>query len=313
MSGRALVRIAIVLAIAVIAWGALALMREPVSDKTASLALPNVDTARVDTIALVKAGDTTVLTRGAGAHAGWLADGYRADSGAVAALLGGLADTARRTELVSEGKAMHGQLGVTADSGTLVRVVGGGRVLLDVVTGKRASDGAGVYLRLAHADPVYVLRGSLAEGLDRSGGWRDTRIASVVPDSVGQIEVRRAQAYAVERGPNGWRLATGSAVDTAAVSGLLGQYRALSASGFAPGAASVGGKAEGAGKGKAAAIHVALLDRRGKALFGMTMDSSASGVTARADTGGVVFRLNTWQVAELAPPEKAVAAKKGKQ
>ena len=134
MSKAALIRIAVALAVALVAWGALALVHGPVSDRPASLALPRIDTARVDTILLAKGRDTTVLAR-TSARPEWTANGYRADSGTVASLLGGLADTARQSELVSEGRGMHAQLGVTPDSGTAVRVRAGGKTVLDLVTG----------------------------------------------------------------------------------------------------------------------------------------------------------------------------------
>lgn len=304
MSKATVVRIAVALAIALVAWGALALVHGPVSDRPASLALPRIDSAQVDTIVLAKGRDTTVLVRGA-ARGVWTANGYRADSSAVASLLGGLADTARHTELVSEGRGMHAQLGVTPDSGTSVRVDAHGTAVLDLMTGKPAGDGSGVYVRLANADPVYALHGALAAALNRgTNGWRDTRIASVVPDSVGAIAIRRKASYTVKREPNGWRFASGAAVDTSAVSSLLGQYRDFRASGFA-----AGGSSDSTTK-RAAPIHVTLEDRHGKPLFGLTIDSAASAVTARADTGGVRFLVSPWQLRELAPAESTLVMKK---
>jgi len=306
MSKTALVRIAVALAVALVAWGALALVHGPVSDRPASLALPRIDTARVDAILLAKGRDTTVLARTT-ARAAWTANGYRADSGAVASLLGGLADTARQSELVSEGRGMHAQLGVTPDSGTSLRVRAGGKTVLDLLTGKTTRDGSGVYVRMASADPVYALHGALASALHRDANeWRDTRIAAVVPDSVGAIEIRRKATYVLRRGPNGWQFASGAAVDTSAVSSLLGQYRDFRASGFAA------ARSSDSTTGHAAPIHVALQDRHGKAIFGLTMDSAASAVTARADTGGVRFLVSPWQVGELAPPESTLVVKKKK-
>jgi len=304
MSKAALVRIAIALAVALVAWGALALVHGPVSDRPASLALPRIDTARVDTILLAKGRDTTVLAR-TSARPEWTANGYRADSGAVASLLGGLADTARQTELVSEGSGMHAQLGVTPDSGTAVRVRAGGKTALDLVTGKMTGDGSGVYVRMASADPVYALHGALASALHRDANeWRDTRIAAVVPDSVGAIEIRRKATSVLRRGPNGWQFASGAAVDTSAVSSLLGQYRDFRASGFAA------ARSSDSTTGHAAPIHVTLQDRHGRTILGLTMDSAASAVTARADTGGVRFLVSPWQVPELAPAESTLVAKK---
>ena len=306
MSKTALVRIAVALAVALVAWGALALVHGPVSDRPASLALPRIDTARVDAILLAKGRDTAVLARTT-ARAAWTANGYRADSGAVASLLGGLADTARQSELVSEGRGMHAQLGVTPDSGTSLRVRAGGKTVLDLLTGKTTRDGSGVYVRMASADPVYALHGALASALHRDANeWRDTRIAAVVPDSVGAIAIRRKATYILRRGPNGWQFASGAAVDTSAVSSLLGQYRDFRASGFAA------ARSSDSTTRHAAPIHVALQDRHGKAIFGLTMDSAASAVTARADTGGVRFLVSPWQVGELAPPESTLVVKKKK-
>jgi len=120
MSKAALIRIAVALAVALVAWGALALVHGPVSDRPASLALPRIDTARVDTILLAKGRDTAVLAR-TSARPAWTANGYRADSGAVASLLGGLADTVRQTELVSEGRIVVA--GALADRGRLAEAI----------------------------------------------------------------------------------------------------------------------------------------------------------------------------------------------
>lgn len=305
MSRSTLLRIAIGLAIAVLVWGVLAVARGPVSDRATGLALPRIDTAVVDTVALLKRADTTVLARGA--NGVWRANGYPAASGAITGLLRALADTTRWSELMSESRVMHRQMGVTADSGERVRVAGHGHTWLDLMTGKRTSDGTGIFVRLAGADPVYALHGTLADVLDRAtSAWRDERIAAVKPDSVATVEVRRgSSSYTLRRAGTAWHLSVPGVLDTTAVSGLLAQYRALEASGFA-------GRAQADAAPKTPPVHVALLDTHGASLVALGFDSTTDGVFARADTGGVTFRLEAWQLRQLAPAASQLVKKSAK-
>lgn len=303
MSRTTLIRLAIALVVVLVAWGGLALAHGPVSDRAAVLALPHVDTAAVDTVTLVKANDTVRLARAA--HGAWLANGYPAAPEAMATLLHALADTARWTEQVAEGRALHASMGVSSDSGQRLRVVTHGHALLDLITGKRTPDGTGVYVRLASADPVYALHGTLATAIDRTpDSWRDERIASIRSDSIRSIEVRRPHgAYTLRRVGTRWQLASGGVLDSLAVKGLLAQYENLSASGFATRA-----QADSAHFG-ATAVHVTLAGSATRPLLALGFDSTAAAVWARPDTGGVVFRLGTWQLRDLAPAKSQLLAK----
>jgi Domain of unknown function (DUF4340) len=304
MTRHQLIRIAAVLAVALVVWGALAVARRPAEDRAAGLALPRIDTAGVDTITLTEGRDTATLARPARGQ--WRVNGYPADSAAIASLLEGFVDTARWSELVAESRTSHPRLGVGPDSGRRVRVVSKGRTLLDLTTGKRTAGADGIYVRRTAADPVYAMHGTLAAPLARElDEWRDKRIASVEPESVATIEVARGPtSYTLRRSGNVWKFASGRPADSAAVANLLGEYRALTATDFATPA-----QAESTTFTRPRR-RARLLASGGAPLVSLRFDSTASGAWARADSGGPVFRLDTWTLNQLAPAESTLRVKK---
>src|SRR5580692_4996106 len=138
MSERTLRRLGAVLAIALLAWGVLALTQRVREGRPSRFTLPRVDTAKVDTVSLIKRGDSTVLVRGT--HGAWTVNTQPADTARVDDLLRALADTAAWGETAAESPQSYAGLGVDADNGLQVRVRGHGALLLDIVTGKRTSD-----------------------------------------------------------------------------------------------------------------------------------------------------------------------------
>ena len=308
MSRQQLVRLGVALAGVLLLWGILAIVRRPPSDVPPTLAWPRIDTAAVDTVTLTQHGDTTRLVRATGGH--WLANGYPAASEAITALLRGLADTTGSSEQVAVSSALHGRLGVTADSGTHVRVDSRGRTVLDVVAGRRTTDYGGVYLRRTTEQPVYTVRGTLADGVTRGiGEWRDTHIAAVVPDSVTTIQIRRGGRSAqLRRSAHGWEFASagGGPADTSAVAALLNQYRDLRANGFAPKAQSDTTRLA------RAARHMTLGGKGGWPLLALGFDSAANTAFVQADSGGPVFQVGTWMLAQLLPADSALRPKRGK-
>jgi hypothetical protein len=255
-------------------WGVLAVVRRPPSDRPERLALPKVDTGGVDTIAL----GTTVLTR---SESSWRVNGYTTAPDAVSELLKGLADTSATTELVAESKTSHDRLGVGADSGKHVRVIVHGKPALDLIAGKRTQDGSGVYVRRANEDPVYALHGGIASSVTRSlDDWRDKRIVSVVPESVTTATLQRgAHTLTMRRGVG----------DTTKLNTLLGSYRDVSATGFADAMSAH------------PTMRARLTTKSGATLADLVFDSTASGVRVRADSGGTVYRLETWMLGQLLP------------
>lgn len=306
MSTKQLIRLAVVLAVVLVAWGALSLARGSSADNGASFTLPTIDTASVDTIALSAPRDSEVLVRDA--HGQWRVNDYPAAPALVSSLLKALDDTAARSELVAEQPASHAQLGVSADSGRHVRVVSGGRTVLDAITGKRTDDYSGVYVRLANANSVYALHGTLVEALSHHGvdAWRDKRIAALDPAQVATIAVRHgAHSYTLHRKTGGqWTFTSGRAADSAAVGRLLDAYHPLTASGFATAA-----QADSA-HFTHPRLHAQLLGADDTPLVSLAFDSTASGVWARADSGGTVYRLDTWRLGQLLPAESSLRAQR---
>ena len=158
---------------------------------------------------LARAGDTTVLARKDTST--WTVNGHPAGRQAIADLFAALGDSAPGGELVAERRASHAALGVDSAGGTRVRVRGGGRTLADLVVGHRSSDFSGGYVRRADQEATWLARGRLVDVLTRpTDEWRDHRIASVTPDSVGAIEIARgSRRYVLKRVGAGWTLSPG--------------------------------------------------------------------------------------------------------
>ena len=305
MSQTSIRRLAGVLVAALVVWGALAASTRLREDRASRFTLARVDTASIDTIALERRGDTAVLTR---APHGWMVNGHAADSAHTHDLLTGLADTADWGELIAERPSSYARLGVDADSGRHVRVVGHGRQLLEFTSGKRTADWSGVYLRRGGDSAVYGLHsGPLGELLTfTADDWRDKRIARVVPESVATAEIQRGgRRVSLRRAGTRWTFG-GSPADSSAVATTLGLYRTLDASGFANAAQADSLR----GAKPVATVH--LRSKTGALLLGLAFDSTAGGAWARADSGGPVFKVDPYQLAHLAPPESTLSVKKTK-
>jgi hypothetical protein len=304
MSKKQLVRFASALGILIVAWGVLALVRRPPQDGPGTLLLARVDTAAVDSILLVRGRDTSIVARGAGGR--WRASGFAADSTAVHGFLAGLVDTARSTELVAEQRTSHARLGVDADSGERVVVFSRGKPALSLVAGRRTPDYAGVYVRSANADATYALHGALADPLARPlDDWRDKRVVDVASDSVATIEIQRPGGrYTLRRSGAAWRLSNGKPADSSAVNSLLGDFRDVRAAGFATRAQS-----DSLDFTKAAR-RTRLLSTSARVLANLVFDSTAAGAWVRADSGGAVFKLDSWLWGRLSPAESTLVPKK---
>jgi hypothetical protein len=313
MSSKQLLRLAGVLIAVLVLWGAVALAsRRSEGSMERGRIVPPIDSSTVDTISLAGLGDTATLTRTRKDVAPWRVNGHAADPQVVSELLKALADTAVTAELVARNPASHARLRVTEDSGRRVRAVGQGRVLLDLIAGKRTTDWDGLYLRRTSEPEVYVVRGDLATAFARPGDeWRNHTIATITPDSVGVIEVRRgSRSYTLRRKSSGWVFASGAAADSAAVVGMLSDYRNVRAAGF-------GSRAQEDSLRFARPRRSArLLDRRGAPLLSLVFDSIASGIWVRASgqaggqadarTGGQVYRIDTWTADRLAPADSSL-------
>ena len=305
MSPTQLARLAMVLGALLLLWGAASLARRgsrgpSESDRFALAAVPRDS---VDSIVIQRAADTARLARVDSVT--WTVNGHRASRSAVDDILAALGDTARRTELVGGRPASHAGFGVDSAKGTRVRVVRGDSTVAEVIQGNRGPGLEGGYFRLASDSAVYLVRGNLAEALERtSDELRDKRIAGVAADSVARIEVSRGRrSYALRREGGRWTLAPGGAADSGAVAELLSSFEQVEAAGFAT-------------RAQADSAQLARPDRRvalfrgdGSALLTLAFDSTATGFWVRAGEDNTVYRMDTWSADRLTPGDSTLTAK----
>ncbi len=303
MSSKQLLRIALALGVLLLLWGAVALARRGERGPEGGFSLPRIDSGAVDTIAMTEKGDTTVLVRGRGGE--WRVNGNAASSDAVRELLAALADSAIPSELVAQSASSHAALGVDT-AGQRVRIVSGGKTVIDLTAGNRSRDFEGMYLRKTDETAVFEVRGGLPPTIERKqDDWREKRIASVNRDSVTTIEVVRGKrSYALRKQDSTWSFGSGAAADSGAVARLLNDYGNLQASGFATPA-----QADSANFAKPDR-RIRFLAASGTPLVSLAFDSTASGYWVRHDAGGTVYRIDQWRMDQLTPADSALRRKK---
>jgi hypothetical protein len=304
MSGKQLARLAVVLLVLLLLWGAAALARRrEIVDTSDNFKLPKITRNQVDSVRIARAGDTTILVRRDSAT--WRVNGHAASRTAVNDLLAALEDTAPPAELVAERPASHAGLGVDSAGGARVQILSKGKVLADLVSGRRTRDVDGGYIRYAGKNETYAVQGRLAEVFGRtSDDWRDHHIAAVPSDSVGSIEITRGRrSYTLKRDGKAWTLGAGGKADSAAVAGLLGALSQIDAAGFANGAQADSAKFSPPDR------RVRVLRRDGKSLLTLVFDSAASGFWVRPDTGSTIYRLEPWTTDRLTPADTSVKVK----
>jgi hypothetical protein len=298
MSAKQLVRLAAILGVLLLVWGAAALARRREATPAAdTFRLPKITRSEVDTVTISRAKDTTILARRDTNT--WAVNGHPASPNAVGDLLTALTDSAPASELVAERKGSHAGLGVDDSAGSKVRITGKGKTLANLVLGKRSQDFSGGYLRRADQESTYVVRGQLIDVLNRSpDDWREHRIARIATDSVAQIEITRGRkSYALLRNEKSWKLATGVPADSAKMGDLLTAYSSVDATGFASPA-----QADSAHFGQPDR-RVRLLRKDGTPLLTLLFDSTAAGFWVRPDTSKTIYRIESWTADRLAPAD----------
>jgi hypothetical protein len=298
MSAKQLVRLAAILGVLLLVWGAAALARRREgSPPTDGFRLPKITRSDVDTVAIFRPKDTTVLARRDTST--WTVNGHPASSNAVGDLLSALADSTPSSELVAERKRSHAGLGVDDSAGSKVRVKGKGKTLADLVVGKRSQDFSGGYIRRAGQESTYVVRGQLIDVLNRNpDDWREHRIARIAADSIARIEITRGRkSYALVRNEKSWKLASGAPADSTKMGDLLTAFSSVDAAGFASPA-----QADSAHFGQPDR-RLRLLRRNGTPLLTLLLDSTAAGFWVRPDTGKTIYRIESWTADRLAPAD----------
>ncbi len=306
MTPKQLARLAIVLGALLLLWGAASLTRRGSGGPAGAdrFAIPAVAPDSADSVVITRPADTTRLVRRD--STAWTVNGHPASKPAVQELFSALADTARHTELIAGRTASHAGLGVESVKGTRVRILRGDSTLADLVQGNRGPGLDGGYFRATGDSAVYLVRGGLAQVLERSPDeWRDRRIAGADADSVARIEISRGKrSFTLRRNGTGWALAPGGRADSAAVASLLADYHQVEASGFAS-------------RAQADSASFARPDRRavvlradGTPLVTLAFDSTANGFWVRADKDSTVYRIDTYMADRLTPADGDLKAKR---
>jgi hypothetical protein len=302
VSGKQLLRLAVILGVLLLIWGAAALARRRGAAPRASDAfhLPPITRSQVDTVLLARSKDTTVLARKDTST--WTVDGHPAAPRAIADLFNALADSGAGSELVAERRGSQAGLGVDSAGGTRVRFRGHGKTLADLVVGHRSSDFSGGYVRRPNQDSTFLVHGRLVEVLSRSSDeWRDHRIAAVPKDSVASVEISRgARRYVLRQSGRQWVLAPGGSADSARVADLMAAYTAVDASGFAS-PAQVDSAHFGSPDRRAR-----LLRKNGTPILTLLFDSTTAGFWVRPDTGKTVYKVESWTADRLTPADSTL-------
>lgn len=301
MSRKQLLRLVIVLVVVLIAWGVSAAVRHARTDQVDGLALPAIDTAAVDTMAFMGRTDTTVVARSPDGR--WSVNGHPASASTVTSALQALVDTSTWSELAARSSSAHTAMGVTADSGTLVHVGVRNGAGFTLIAGHHTSTFGGVFVRRPADSAVYALHGPLTQVFDRTAeAWRDRTIASVIPDSVARIEIRRGKAsYALVRSGRKWLTPSGAAADSNAVRDFLTRFSPLEAIGFATAA-----QADSLDFRRPFAEVRLFTGSGGKPSVLLRVDSAASGVWLRPDSSSTIYGIESWNLAGVVPTAKSL-------
>ncbi|HEX4601426.1 MAG TPA: DUF4340 domain-containing protein [Gemmatimonadales bacterium] len=303
MSARHLQIIALGLAVLLLLWGGSELLSRGSDKVVGRLAIPTLTPAGVDTVTLVKGGDSMVLAKHAADQ--WTANGWRAAAGGVTDLVAALQDTGP-PELVAQDPSSFGRLGVDSAGGRWLRVRGRGKLLVQLIVGARGSEFESVYVRRPGDSHVYLWHGRLGALADRAADeWREKRIVALSPDSIAGVAVDRGKEhYALAHAGGRWLLG-GRATDSAAVVRYLDHFRTVTASGFAtaPQADSI--------RARRPTRRLTVRGGGGRVLFQCAFDSTPTGflvrpVAGRGGEGATVYKLTVWDVDGLTPAGRSL-------
>lgn len=292
MSAVMLRRIILILAVAVLVWGGLALMSRSRTDSPAGLAMPALPPSEVEEVFLGRGADTVRLTN---SGSRWAVNGVPASQGAITAFLLAASDSTARSELIARSANPHERLGVDTAQARRLTVTVAGRPALDLLVGNRGPDFEGFYVRRPDEDAVYLLRGDFAEALARGvEEWRDREILAVAADSIGGITVRLGrETYSVARSGRGWTVG-GAPGDSIGIARYVAQFGDVRASGFPDPAQLAVPSFDPAER------EVALLAPDGRMLERLEFDSTEAAFWLR-NAAGVVYRIDRATADRLTP------------
>ena len=218
----------------------------------------------------------------------WTANGFEADSSAVARLLRALED-AEALSVAGTNPANHGRFGVTADSAWSFSAGDGPVVLL----GKGGPRFRTFYARLPEADVVSLIEGDLRSAAARPiADWRDKVVLRADTAAVVRIAVTRdSETVVYERQDSAWSV-NGDEAETVTVRNILQELATLRASGFAP---------EGAEMPETADLAVVATDAEGNELASLSLAEQDGGYWLSAANSPYIFEIPTFRANRLAP------------
>lgn len=303
MNAKQLRAIAIGLAVLLVLWGTSEYFARGSDTTTATMRLPSLSPAQVDSVIITHRGETTLIAKQA--TGAWLINRVPASSTAVVDLFKALTDST--PELAAQDSSSFVRMGVDSPGGRLIRITGGGKTLAQVFVGARGPSFDASYVRVPGDAHIYLWSGNLPNVAERSvDDWRDKQIAAVPPESIAAVEVMRGgKRYGLRREKTGWSISSlpHATADSAAVAKFLEQFRHLSATGFAT-PSQVDSL-----RSSRPVRRVTVRAEGGRELLALALDTAAVGFWARRQGDPIVYRLEYWQVDQLTPSEQGLAKK----
>lgn len=299
MSTKQLQAIAIGVAVLLILWGGSELWSRRTGAIAATPRLPALTANEVDTVAITHGADTVLLVKQSPGV--WTVNRHRASRTGINDFFTALRDSVR-LELVAESPSSFTRMGVDSTGGRVVRVVGRGKTLAQLIVGGPGAGYDGSYARFTGDVRVYLWPGRLPTLVTRpADDWRERQIGAVPPESIAVVEIQRAgKKTTLRRRGSSWELATGERADSAAVARFLEHFRNVSAAGFA-----TDRQADSLSFVRPAR-RVSVEGTGARALLALAFDSTAGGYWARTPEGGAVYRLEFWEVDQLTPTKDAL-------
>ncbi|MDE2677813.1 MAG: DUF4340 domain-containing protein [Gemmatimonadota bacterium] len=228
---------------------------------------------------------TILLELDAGA---WTANGFEADSSAVARLIRAVEET-EVGAIAGTNPANHARFGLSADSAWSFTAGDSSPILL----GKTGTRFRTAYVRLPDSDPVSVVEGDLRSAAARPlVDWRDKIVVRADTAAVARISVTHAGGTEVyERQDSAWMVG-GEEVEAATVRGILQELASLRASGFAP---------DGSAMPEAADRSVVATDADGNELASLAMAEQDGNFWLKSAASPYIFEIPIFRANRLAP------------
>ena len=307
MSQKTLNRLLIGLGTVIALWMVTLLVGRPedaaVGDGGVAALLEDIDTEGVNAVTFSGGTGDLSSVRLSRSDAGWTVDGHRADSLQVARLMEAL-DGASAGAPVASNPTNHARMEVDEASARTLVLERGDRADT-LLLGKVGTSYSSIYARLPGSDEVFLIDADLQPHATRElGAWRSRRISAVDTAAVTDIELEVGGGeILVQRADTSW-MVQGSVADAQAIRDLLGELRALDATGFPP-----ADSADSATDGPPDRVVTVFDDSEAQLLVVRLWgagDGSSTNLTGRAEgpgarQPGIAFTVPSWRADRLAP------------